>query len=412
MSDTTAVRIAKRSILGSTSINLPSSKSESNRALIINSFAHGNLNNLSEARDTRIMMRLLRSENKELNVLDAGTTMRFLVAYFALTNRNKILTGTPRMCERPIGILVNALRDIGAEVRYLKNEGFPPVETIKFPGQRRAGISIRGDVSSQYISAIMMLAPTLPNGLVINLEGKVASKPYILMTLKLMKQFGANAEFTENNEIIIKSSSYGASEFSVESDWSGASYWFGMVALAEKAEITLTGLKPDSLQGDNRIMEIMRFLGVKSEFHRGGLVLSKIEAQTFFKYDFANCPDLAQTVAVVCAAKGIRADITGLESLRIKETDRIFALQNELARFGASLEEINGKLWKVHPAPGIRELNDISIETYDDHRMAMAFAPIATRADITILNPSVADKSYPSFWKHMKKAGFELEFGK
>lgn len=410
MSSPTAVSIKKKSIPNHVSIDLPSSKSESNRALIINSFANGVLHNLSEARDTQTMMRLLQSNAKELNVLDAGTTMRFLVAYCALTNQNKILTGTPRMCERPIGILVDALKEIGANTNYLDEDGYPPLETLDFSEQKREIISIRGDVSSQYISAIMMLAPTLSNGLTIVLKGKVASKPYIMMTLQLMRQFGAFIEYTEDNRIVIQPSKYKAHEFSVESDWSGASYWFSVVALAEEAEIILKGLKPDSLQGDNRIMEIMSFLGVKSEFNDKGLLLTKIEANSSLTYDFSNCPDLGQTVAVVCAAKGIVAEFTGLESLRIKETDRILALQNELAKIGATLEDIDGKAWKIHPSSDISSYDNISIETYDDHRMAMAFAPLATKLSIEIQDPSAADKSYPSFWRHMQEAGFELEF--
>ena len=410
MNDASSVKIKSKSALRPVSINLPSSKSESNRALIINSFAKGTLRNLSEARDTQTMMKLLKSRAKELDVLDAGTTMRFLAAYYAITNQNKILTGTPRMCERPIGILVDALRNIGAEIKYIKSEGFPPLDIKGFEQQKTNQISIRGDVSSQYISAIMMVAPTLSKGLIINLEGKVASKPYILMTQQLMRNFGASLEYTRENQIVIKPTKYYASEFSVESDWSGASYWFSFVTLAEKAKITLIGLKPDSLQGDNRIMEIMHFLGVKSEFTQDGLLLAKTEVQPNLKYDFSNCPDLAQTVAVVCAAKSIPAEFTGLESLRIKETDRILALQNELAKIGARLEDIDGKAWKIHPSQNIELFNKISIETYDDHRMAMAFAPLATLMDIEIKDPSAADKSYPSFWKHMEKAGFELEF--
>jgi 3-phosphoshikimate 1-carboxyvinyltransferase len=355
------------------------------------------------------MMRLLDSSRKELDVIDAGTTMRFLLAYCALTNQHKILTGTPRMCERPIGILVDALREIGAEIDYLEKDGFPPLETIRFSHQKKHEISMRGDISSQYISAIMMVAPTLPNGLTIILKGKVASKPYILMTMELMKQFGAGATFEEGYKIIIKPSKYQPKSFYVESDWSGASYWFGIIALAQKAEILLSGLKSDSLQGDYKIMEIMQFLGVKSEFTPNGLLLTKQDSEPKFSYNFSNCPDLAQTVAVVCAAKGIPAEFTGLESLRIKETDRILALQNELAKIGATLQE-NGPKWTLIPAMNLKsKKNKISIETYDDHRMAMAFAPLASLMNIEIRNPSVVDKSYPSFWNHMELAGFVME---
>lgn len=409
MSKFNAIVLQKKTEIKHLAIPLPSSKSESNRALIINSFAKGRLHNLSEARDTQTMLRLLKSDDKELDVLDAGTTMRFLVAYCALTNQHKILTGTPRMCERPISILVNALRELGAKIKYLNQDGFPPLETLGFQEQKTDQISIRGDLSSQYISAVMMVAPILPKGLTIVLKGKVASKPYILMTLELMKKFGAKADFKDDNKIIVTPGNYSASEFSVESDWSGASYWFSFVALAQKAEVLLKGLKPDSLQGDHKIMEIMSPLGVKSEFTSEGLLLTKTRHENDFFYDFSHCPDLAQTAVVVCAAKGIRAEFTGLESLKIKETDRIFALQQELKKIGASLIETNGSKWTVITAKDIQENNvNVSIETYDDHRMAMAFAPLATILDIEIQHPSVVNKSYPSFWKHMEDAGFEF----
>jgi len=410
MVKTQAVRIQSKSKIDKITIPLPSSKSESNRALIINAFAKGKLHNLSEARDTQTLMRLLKSDSRELDVLDAGTTMRFLLAFFALTNQKIVLTGTPRMCERPIGILVDALRHIGAEINYIGKEGFPPLQTLGFSKQLTDEITMRGDVSSQYISAIMMLAPNLTNGLTINLTGKVASKPYILMTLQLMRNFGAEVELSSENRIIINNGKYKSSAFTVESDWSGASYWFGFVALSEKAEVILSGLKHDSLQGDNRIIEIMDPLGVRAKFIKEGLLLTKKESHHSLEYDFSDCPDLGQTVAVTCAAKGIKGKFTGLESLRIKETDRIAALQNELGKIGARLDDIDGKLWVLHPATSLGSESNISIETYDDHRMAMAFAPLATQMNITILNPTVVNKSYPSFWKHLQKAGFELYF--
>ncbi len=407
MTPESAILIHHKPVIKPVIIHLPSSKSESNRALIINAFAHGKLENLAEARDTQTMMRLLQSEEKELNVLDAGTTMRFLIAYCALTNQNKILTGTPRMCERPVGILVDALRELGADIDYLGKDGYPPLETKSMQPQKKHQISIRGDVSSQYISALMMVAPTLPEGLTITLEGKVGSKPYIMMTLELMRKFGAKVEYTKDNKIVIQPSTYHAGTYYVESDWSGASYWFGFVALAQKAEIVLTGLKSESLQGDHKIMEIMVFLGVKSEFRDEGLRLTKIEHKPNFKYDFTHCPDLGQTVAVVCAAKGISAEFIGLESLKIKETDRILALQNELKKIGAQLVEENESLWRIIPSKDLQtKKGKISIATYDDHRMAMAFAPLATLVEIEIQDPTVVNKSYPSFWEHLKVAGF------
>ncbi len=405
-----SVVIQKKEIIPQVAIDLPSSKSESNRALIINAFAGGTLHNLSDARDTQIMKKLLFSPKKELDVLDAGTTMRFLTAYFALTGQHKILTGTPRMCERPIGILVDALREIGARVEYLQNEGFPPVETKGFDKQLSKDITVRGDVSSQYISALMMMGPELPQGLTIRLKGKVASRPYILMTMELMKKFGAKVSFSNDNVITTFPEKYKPTDFAVESDWSGASYWFAFVALAKEAEIVLKGLRKDSLQGDQRIMEIMAFTGVQASSTPEGLLLTKTEKTDHFSYDFSDCPDLAQTVAVAYAAKRIRGTFTGLESLRIKETDRITALQTELSKIGASLDESRQGLWVLMPAKLPFSHEKITIDTYDDHRMALAFAPLATMANIEIRTPAVVRKSYPCFWEHMEKAGFGLKF--
>ncbi|MDZ7606407.1 MAG: 3-phosphoshikimate 1-carboxyvinyltransferase [Cyclobacteriaceae bacterium] len=403
-----AIKLLRTPALHSATIHLPSSKSESNRALIINAFAGGQLFNLSEARDTQTMIRLLQTKEEVLDVLDAGTTMRFLTAFCALTDQKKILTGTARMCERPIGILVDALRQIGASINYLEKEGFPPIQTNGFTKQVNDEISIRGDISSQYISAILMVAPSLPNGLTLHLEGKIASRPYIEMTLELMRNFGAKATFTSNT-ITVASGAYIPSEFHIESDWSGASYWFSMVAVAETAEITLTGLKPQSLQGDNRIIEIMNQLGVQANFTSSGLLLRKKKHEKTFSYDFSDCPDLAQTVAVTCALKNIPAKFTGLESLKIKETDRILALQQELHKIHGSLIQSDEKTWKLTPATTIPSSSGISIETYDDHRMAMAFAPLALMMDVTIDNPSVVNKSYPGFWKDMEIAGFSIQ---
>jgi 3-phosphoshikimate 1-carboxyvinyltransferase len=404
------VHLRKMATVPSCSIAVPSSKSESNRALIINSFAKGRLHNLSTARDTQTLHNLLQSKAKVMDVMDAGTTMRFLLAYYALTNQYKTLTGTERMCERPIGILVDALTEVGAEIHYLRNTGFPPVETHGFPFQKTNEISIRGDVSSQYISAIMMLAPTLPHGLTINLTGTVGSKPYLLMTQGLMQSFGVHASFEGDSRIVIKPGVYRPVAFSVEADWSGASYWFSFAALAHEANIELAGLRKNSLQGDMAIMEIMKHLGVRATFSSKGLLLEKSSCSDELEWDFSDCPDLAQTVAVVCAARGVKARFTGMESLRIKETDRIAALQKELVKIGASMHEKRKNQWELQPAEGIESIGHATIETYDDHRMAMAFAPLATLMNITILHPAVTDKSYPTFWDDVMKAGYEVLF--
>jgi len=402
-----AIQILKNPSLTPAIIHLPSSKSESNRALIINKFAGGELFNLSEARDTQTMIKLLNSDAEVLDVLDAGTTMRFLTAFCALTNRKNILTGTPRMRERPIGILVDALRQIGASIKYLEKDGFPPIQTCGFEQQLNNEISIRGDVSSQYISAILMVAPLLLNGLTIHLEGKIASRPYIEMTLELMSNFGAKANFN-GNLIRVEPGKYQSAEFHVESDWSGASYWFSLVATAKVGAITLSGLKKHSLQGDSRIVDIMNPLGVGAKFTHAGLELRKKPHTDTFKFDFSDCPDLAQTVAVTCALKNIHATFTGIESLKIKETDRIYALQTELNKIHAKLLQSNDNTWKLIPAPSPSN-SPVVIDTYEDHRMAMAFAPLATMSDVIIDNPSVVNKSYPGFWNDLETAGFKIK---
>ena len=390
-----------------TEIPLPSSKSESNRALIINALAGGNdnLSNLAEARDTQTMMRLLISDDVVADVIDAGTTMRFLTAYFAITGQHKTMTGTPRMCERPIGILVDALRSLGADIQYVNQEGYPPLKLQGFNFLGNNHLQIRGDVSSQYISALLMIAPVLPEGLVLEIMGELGSKPYIEMTLKQMEAFGVKIQRDWNNmTITVTHQKYHPIPYSIESDWSGASYWFSAVALSKHndSELELLGLKENSLQGDSVITQIMSHLGVKSEYTGRGFKLTKITPNNSLEWDFTNCPDLAQTVCVVAAAKKIPLTLAGIESLKVKETDRIFALQTELAKMGTQLKEIekNHKYLLTH-SPASQ--TPTSIHTYDDHRMAMAFAPLACLMDIMIEEPDVVVKSYPSFWKHFEK---------
>ncbi len=403
---TDAIHISERTVVSGTAALIPASKSLSNRALILAALAKGNssLSNLSNANDTQLMQRLISSPNKEINVEDAGTTMRFLTAYFSVTNQSKILTGTPRMKQRPIGILVDALREVGVDINYLEKEGYPSHEIIGFKGQKSSSIAIKGNVSSQFISALMMIAPTLPEGLSIELLGNVGSWPYIKMTAGLMEEFGIQVSL-EKNMIRVRPQSYTPAELTIESDWSNASYWFAMVALVKEGSITLPGLFNDSLQGDHATIEIMDALGVKSTWSNGDLILTKKDSLKNFNWDFTHCPDLAQTVAVVCAAKGIKGSFTGLESLRIKETDRIKALQNELRKIGADLIE-SADEWKLIPSDSLPI--SASFETYEDHRMAMAFTPLATVMNIQINNPSVVRKSYPTFWDDVKGFGFQI----
>ena len=392
-------------------IQLAASKSESNRTLVIQALADEEitLHNLSEARDTQTMQRLLQSAEPEWDVLDAGTTMRFLIAYSAVARMGKLLKGTPRMHQRPVKLLVDALRGLGADIAYLENEGYPPVLVRGFTnGQSARRVSIHGDVSSQYISALLMVAPTLTDGLELSLTGKVGSRPYIEMTLGLMSHFGIEHHWNEDNLIRIDPQPYRAGTYTIESDWSGASYWYSLVALADDARVKLLGLRQSSWQGDRAIVGIMDQLGVETQFEGNGVVLRKKAAADTLTQDFSDCPDLAQTVAVVCAAKQIPATLTGLESLRIKETDRVAALQNELAKIGATLEEENGRGRIIPSAEGYAG-QELSFNTYEDHRMAMAFAPLATKTTVIIEDPSVVNKSYPRYWEDLTAAGIATE---
>lgn len=401
---TDSIHIPQRTVVNGTASLLPASKSLSNRALILAALTKGEstIQNLSNANDTQLMQRLINSSEKIIDVEDAGTTMRFLTAYFAATNQSKILTGTPRMKQRPIGILVDALRKIGVEINFLENDGYPSHEIISFTKQQNSAIEIKGDVSSQFISALMMIAPSLPNGLALKLLGKVGSLPYIEMTAGLMRTFGVDVELQEA-VINIVPQKYSPASLTIESDWSNASYWFAFTALATEASITLPRLFKDSLQGDQAIIAIMDNLGVAATWKGEDLLLTKKDANPNFTWDFTHCPDLAQTVAVVCAAKGIEGNFTGLESLRVKETDRIKALQIELKKIGAQLIESKNE-WTLIPSTSLPA--EQSFETYEDHRMAMAFAPLATLMNIEILGPKAVRKSYPTFWDDIKSFGF------
>ena len=392
---------------------LPASKSEANRALILQALAGGGtLDNLSDANDTQLMQRLLRAvpTATELSAEDAGTVMRFLTAYLSVTNWRGRLTGTARMQERPIAVLVEALRQAGASISYLNNEGYPPLEISGFTAtaaNRPTELAVRGDVSSQYISALLMVGPYLRGGLRLTLTGRIGSRPYINMTLALMQLFGANYS-THGDVLTVRPVLYQPTDYVIESDWSAASYWYSMVALGPAdSEITLPRLRQESLQGDQAIAEIMTHFGVATTFlpdsvHlKQQLLAPQTEIQTL---DFTDCPDLAQTVAVVAAALGRPVDMTGLESLRIKETDRIAALQIELAKFGGDLRDLGNGRFRAES--GNFAVNNQSVATYHDHRMAMAFAPLGLLGPLAIEAPTVVRKSYPQFWKELAKSGF------
>jgi 3-phosphoshikimate 1-carboxyvinyltransferase len=406
----TSINISHPTQILAGTVTLPASKSESNRALIIEALsgAGSQLNNLSEANDTRVITRLLQQTTDELNAEDAGTVMRFMTAYLAVTGQHKTITGTPRMLQRPIGILVDALRELGAQIDYLGQEGYPPLDFRGIDRNRDypATLKVRGDISSQYISALLMVAPLFPKGLTLELTGKVGSRPYIQMTLALMKHFGVEGVF-EGTQIRVPAQPYKPAAYTIESDWSGASYWYSMVALANEATVELKGLRRNSFQGDSAIANIMLNIGVQTEYNQDSVTLTKTDKIQAFAYDFSDCPDLAQTIAVVCAAKGIAAEMRGLESLRIKETDRIAALQQELRKIGGDLEDLGNEVFRVKPAP---DFTTVPIfDTYEDHRMAMAFAPLALLSKIAIEEPHVVRKSYPRFWQDLEAMGFVLE---
>lgn len=378
-------------------VPLVASKSESNRALILRALAGSavELENLSEARDTRLLASLLASGDEVLDARDAGTTLRFLTAWCVAANRPALITGTPRMQQRPVGILVDALRTLGAGVEYEGEEGFPPVRVGSFH-QRSREISMRGDVSSQYTSALLLIAPFLPRGLKLRLTGTIASRPYIDMTMEWMKRFGL--EVNEDRGCFeVDPQSPKPGRYAIESDWSAAGYWYSLMALGGEGELMLTHLREESLQGDRALADLFESLGVRSEFVDGGVILRPGPRADRFEADFTHIPDQAQTFAVCCAGLGLPARLAGLRSLRIKETDRIAALETELAKFGCAVQ-VEGDEAMVLPGTRVR-VEGQTVETYDDHRMAMAFAPLSVLGRVRMTEPGVVQKSYPGFWR-------------
>ena len=399
-----------------TEIKLTGSKSECNRALIISALSKGTVSveNLSVAADTVTLngiLSVLNTENSQLQTVDvgpAGTAMRFLTAFLAIQDGSFLLTGTERMKQRPIGILVEALKSIGGNISYEEKEGFPPLQIVGPFKQTAKEVKIKGDISSQYISALLMIAPSLPLGLTLQIEGELTSKPYVEMTLAMLEQVGIRNDWFENT-ITIEPQSFNAVKLYVEPDWSAASYWFAITALADEATIFLSGLNGYSLQGDSKITEIMANFGITSQFKNGGVFIKKepkiVERKIF---DLKECPDLAQTIVVVCAILGHDATFTGLETLKIKETNRVLALQQELAKIGVKFIEKNFS-YKLD-CSGLHFPEKITISTYEDHRMAMAFAPLALKIKkVEIEEKEVVNKSYPYFWHDMEKAGFSIK---
>lgn len=401
-----------------TTVNLPASKSISNRALIINALAGNSIVpvNMSDCDDTNVILKALDEMPPVIDIMAAGTAMRFMTAYLAVTPGEHILTGTQRMKQRPIKALVDALKYIGADIEYTEAEGFPP---LRIRGRHLDGghIEIKGDISSQYISALLMIAPVLADGLEIKLDGEIVSRPYIDLTMCMMRGFGADAEWTGADTIKVNPKPYEPKSFIIENDWSAASYWYEALMLRRDAEseITLTGLTDGSRQGDSAIKYLFSMLGVRTTFktrERGvptTVTLKLVETKPpRLDYDFVNQPDMAQTMTVCCALSDIPFRFTGLASLKIKETDRLDALKTEMRKLGYVVRENNtGELsWNGERC---RPDNDIVINTYEDHRMAMAFAPAAIiYPGIRIDNPHVVSKSYPHFWDDMRRAGFTI----
>ena len=392
-------------------IQLPASKSISNRALIINALGNGIFipKNLSDCDDTRVMIKALTEKNEVIDIMAAGTAMRFLTAYLSVTPGERIITGTERMQQRPIQILVNALRELGADIEYAGVEGFPPLR-IKGASLIKNEITLKGNVSSQYISALLMIGPVLTNGLTLHLSGEIISRPYIHLTLQLMKEFGAKVSWTTENTITVASHPYTSIPFTVESDWSAASYWYQIATLSENAEIELIGLFEKSDQGDSKGAAIFARLGVDTIYTERGvrLVKRKIQA-TQIEENLIEIPDLAQTFVVTCALLNIPFRFTGLQSLKIKETDRIEALKTELKKLGYLLREENGSVLSWDGERCEPEATP-EIRTYEDHRMAMAFAPAVIKIPtLQIADPHVVSKSYPKYWQDLIQAGFKVE---
>lgn len=412
------ITVSHRTKILTGEIHLPASKSISNRALIIQ-YMSGNkllIDNLSSAYDTQLMISLLkRIESKkgsdspiQIDCNNAGTVMRFLTALLCLTPGKWMINGSERMKERPVGILVENLKALGANIHYQEKEGFPPLQ-IEGKKLKSAELEIDGSISSQFISALLQIAPMITGGLTIKLTGKISSGPYIEMTLKLLDLFGCRTSSDENT-ITIEEHNFKAGHLEIETDWSSASFWYEMAAFAKEVNLILVGLQKDSIQGDSILPEIFSNFGVHTEFIPNGIKLTKSNHKvTEFNFDFTNFPDLAQPVIATCAGMKIKGNFTGLESLRIKETDRIFALQSELTKFGYNIR-LNNESERITLHSGLQTLKPETVKTYGDHRMAMAFAPFSLLMDsLQIENPEVISKSYPGFWDDLITKGFSIQ---
>ncbi|RED50267.1 3-phosphoshikimate 1-carboxyvinyltransferase [Seonamhaeicola aphaedonensis] len=403
------ITLHKSEIAQKSSVQITGSKSESNRLLLLKAlYPVFTLKNVSNSDDSNLMTSALSSNSEIVDIHHAGTAMRFLTAFFAIQEgRTVTLTGSKRMKERPIKILVEALKALGADIEYELNEGFPP---IKITGKKltRHKVSLAANVSSQYISALLLIASKLENGLELTLEGEITSVPYIKMTLSLLDEIGIETSF-EDNVITVKPNTKNPmpKTLVVESDWSSASYYFSIVAISKVGtEICLSSYKKNSLQGDSVLVDIYKYFGVETIFKDHTITLKKISSEVQpLELDLKNAPDIAQTIAVTCFTLGIPCDLFGLHTLKIKETDRLVALKTEIEKLGGDVE-ITDKSLHLKASKNIKEF--VSIATYNDHRMAMAFAPIALKSPIVIEDAMVVSKSYPTFWDDLKSIGFKI----
>ncbi|WP_417856196.1 3-phosphoshikimate 1-carboxyvinyltransferase [Xanthomarina gelatinilytica] len=391
-------------------IKITGSKSESNRLLLLQAlYSNIQIENLSNSDDTRVMSQALSSTSNIVDVHHAGTAMRFLTAYFAFQKgREVVLTGSDRMKERPIKILVDALRELGADISYLETEGFPPLK-INGKNPTKNKVTLQANVSSQYISALLLIAPKLENGLELILEGNITSVPYIKMTLRLLEELGIETSFKDQTIKVKQQSAINNQIATVESDWSSASYFYSIIALSKVGtKITLSSYKAHSLQGDAVLADIYLQFGVKTTFKTNRLVLQKVEMLnnlSLFELDLSNSPDIAQTITVTCFALGLECLLTGLHTLKIKETDRLLALKTEIEKLGGMVTITTNSL---HLKASNNLKSQVAIATYNDHRMAMAFAPLALKTSLIINDAEVVSKSYPGFWNDLKTIGFQI----
>ncbi|WP_373055484.1 3-phosphoshikimate 1-carboxyvinyltransferase [Zunongwangia sp. H14] len=390
-------------------LQITGSKSESNRLLILKAlYSSLSVNNLSNSDDTQVMQKALSTKEEIVDIHHAGTAMRFLAAYFAsCEEREVVLTGSKRMKERPVKLLVDALRSLGAEIFYEENEGFPPLR-IKGKKLEKNKVRVQANISSQYVSALMLIAPSLPDGLEITLDGQITSAPYISMTLEILQNAGVKGEFKNNRIKIQPEKDLPSKTINIESDWSSASYFYSIAAICEEAEIKLSNYRKTSLQGDSCLARIYKNFGVTTEYLQDSIILHKkpCKKPKSISENLQNSPDIAQTIAVTCLALGIGCQLGGLHTLKIKETDRLVALKTEMEKFGARVDITQDSL-RLFP---VKELaKDVSVETYNDHRMAMAFAPLALKTGFRINDAAVVSKSYPSFWGDLEKLKFSVK---